>query len=287
MKKLILFLAMASTTMFVSCGSDDNGAAKATSIVLTASATTIDLGQPVTLSVKDNNGKDVTARATFFDGTTAVTSPYTPTTVGPHSLTAKLDNLTSPAVVVTVNAVAGSNSIFINGTNNSLDNSILALWGQNEDGTLLWSMLTFDAGADGGPLFDPTTRNHYIDVEFTTAADIPDFPTTAESTFNNIFEVFINGTEVTLAEITGGEITLGAWPSAINMPHAFEATANYGTSSLEVNFNKNWLGFYDDTAPAPEAKGLSKKFTAPKNLKKMSKAELADAKAKFFLNFKK
>ena len=120
MKKLFLFLAMASTTMFVSCGSDDSdgGTPAATSITLTASSTAIDLGQPVTLTVKDNNGNDVTSRATIYDGTTAITSPYTPTTVGSKSLTAKFGGLTSPAVVVTVSVatIEPNNSFVIDGT---------------------------------------------------------------------------------------------------------------------------------------------------------------------------
>jgi len=287
MKKLFLFLAMASTTMFVSCGSDDNGGGTpaATSIVLTASATTIDLGQPVTLTVKDNNGTDVTARATFFDGTTAVTSPYTPTTAGSHSLTAKFDNLTSPAVVVTVNAVATANSIFINGANNTISNSVLALWGQNEDGTLLWSMLTFDvkSGTEAGDaIFDAAARNHYIDVEFTTAGDIQNLPTTADATFSDIYEVYVSGTKVELQAVTSGEITLGVWPAGINQPHAFDASAAYGSSNLEVNFNGNWLGFYDDTAAARSS------VSSVKNLKVISnRAELAKIKANFIANLKK
>jgi len=125
MKKLFLFLAMASTTMFVSCGSDDsdnNGPTEpvATSITLSASLTTIEVGQSVTLTVTDNLTNNVTGASTFTANGVALAGPtFTGATAGTFSIVAKNGDLTSAAVVITVTAapIEADNSFVIDNVN--------------------------------------------------------------------------------------------------------------------------------------------------------------------------
>lgn len=304
MKKLFLFLAMASTTMFVSCGSDDNGGGttppvvvEPTGIVLTASATAVQVGTPVTFTVKNNlvPAVDVTASSTFTANNVAFNGPtFTPIEAGTFSIVAKNGTLTSTALVITVTAppvVAEENSIFINGENNAVTNSLLVFWsGYAEDPEAteathgLFSMLTFnnETGAKTG---------NFIDVEFIVPVDAEGalvFPTPANSEYLDIYEVFVNGSEVTLTTQESGSLTLGDFPSAINMPHAFSATCNYNTgSTLSVDFDGNWLGFSDQSQARPGTSVKTKSTLTSASKKVLSRSQVLKNKAKFFANLKK
>lgn len=296
MKKLFLFLAMASTTMFVSCGSDDSSEPAATSITLTASATTIDLGATVTLTVTDNLGENVTSTSTFFNGTTAIAASFTPTAAGTYSLTAKNGDLTSAAVTVTVNAVAEANAIFIDGENFDVNNSATVLWGgyaEVEGGETthsLWSMVVINSAADFvDALIDPTSVSEYIDIEFIVPLDAEgnlQLPTIANMTYLDIYEVHVDNTDVTLTSQEGGSLTFATeLPEAVDSPFAFVATADYNNgSSLEVNYDGNWAGMFDATSGRGIIKGDRNTVALPKKV--LSKGEKTRAKAKFFANIK-
>lgn len=124
MKKILLFLAVASTTMFVGCSKDDNGGKKndpnaATAITLVSSLPSIMVGQSVTFTVTDNNAKDVTSSATFLANDVEISSAtFTPTVAGSYSVKAFYTNsndvvLTSNEVMITVDAVAVANDSFV------------------------------------------------------------------------------------------------------------------------------------------------------------------------------
>ena len=123
MKKILLFLAVASTTMFVSCSDDDkkggSGEPAATSIVLAANVATIEVGQSVTLTVTDNNAKVVTSSSTFLANDVEISgATFTPTAAGTFAIKATYKNtdnvvLTSNVVTVVVNAVAVANDSFV------------------------------------------------------------------------------------------------------------------------------------------------------------------------------
>lgn len=380
MKKLFLFLAMASTTLFVSCGSDDsdnttpagataitlttsvstvavnapvtltvknnltpavdvtsssaftitpatgatisagvftatvagsysivatNGtltstpvvvvvtaAPVATSITLVASSASVQVGQQVNFTVTDNLGNNVTGASTFTSNGTAFTGPFTSNVAGTYNIIAKYGELSSTAVAITVTETttnpAGDNSIFINGENNTIENSMLVYWGgwaADPDATeathILWSLVSFDTGS-------AETATNYVDVEF--VGPLPTgqlaLPVSSEVDFNQVYQVVVGGAEIELTSTESGTITFDAWPAAINQPHSFAVTAQYnGGSSMEVNFDGNWLGAADGTAERP-AQRLNK-AKAAKNVKVISKAELAQIKAKFFANLKK
>lgn len=278
MKKLFLFLAMASTTMFVSCGSDDSDPT-ATKIVLTPSVATVPLGQTVTFTVKDDLGTDVTSTSTFQVEGATVTSPYKPTAPGSFTVTAKSGTFTSAPVTVNVALAGAAKSIYVNGQNYSLDNSLLAFyggWAEDENATEathgLFSMLVLNG--------DGTTQpTNYADVEFVVALDAEGalvFPDATNAEYLDIYEMIVNGQEVTFSSQQGGGITLEDFPDAINMPHAFSAYANYNQGSiLEVSFDGNWLGFQDQSG-RPAARMLS---SASSVNKVMSRAEVNKLKA--------
>ncbi|MFY0480976.1 hypothetical protein ACI6PS_00110 [Flavobacterium sp. PLA-1-15] len=275
--------------MFVSCGSDDNGGGTpaATSIVLTASATTIDLGQPVTLTAKDNNGNDVTARATFYDGTTVITSPYTPSTTGAHSLTAKLDNLTSASVIVTVNAVAATNAVFFEGENFDVNQSAAVFWGgydQDGDGTAdhaLWSVLVF-VGTDISTASSADSAQ-YVDVEFLTALDAEGgvvLPTVANAIYLDIYEMWLDSTEVPVDGQGEGSLVLSEDLTNDLTATSFVATCDVAGSPMEINYDGSFLGIFDASARPAAAKG-----TKVKNV--VTLAQVAKAKAKLYNSLKK
>lgn len=129
MKKLFLFLAVASTSMFVSCSDDDSkgdggGSTAATSIVLAANVTAVEVGQPVVFTVTDNNAKVVTSTSTILVNNVEITgSTFTPTEAGSFAIKATHKNskdvvLESNTVTVTVTEPAvADDSFVVNGVN--------------------------------------------------------------------------------------------------------------------------------------------------------------------------
>lgn len=143
MKKIFLFLAVASTAIFTSCSSDDDSKANdpnaATAIVLVANVTSIELGESVTLTVTDNNAKLVTSTSKISANNVEITgATFTPDAVGTFVMTATHVNtngvvISSNEVTVTVTApVVASNSIVVDGVNYPTDSdSMLYYLGSN------------------------------------------------------------------------------------------------------------------------------------------------------------
>ncbi len=308
MKKIFLFLAVASTTMFVSCSKDDDSKANdpnaATAIVLAANVTTITLGESVTFTVTDNNAKLVTATSKISANNVEITgATFTPDAVGTFVMTATHKNtngvvISSNEVTVTVNAVVvgpTANSILINGTNHPINTSVLIFWGgydanNPENPTTathgIFSYVMTD-DTTGEVIYDTTTANNYLDAEMIVALNAQgqvSMPTPTNATYLDFYEVIVNGAEVVATSQGTGTMTMGALPSAINMPHTFTMATTYNNGSvLAANFNGNWLGFLDGTAQKPAvAKGAKSLST-----KVFTKAEIAQNKAKFFASLNK
>ena len=307
MKKILLFLAVASTTMFVSCSDDDSkGGGKtdpdaATSIVLAANIATIEAGsgEAVILTVTDNKTNVVTSDATFFANDVEISgSTFTSDVAGTFTLKATYKNtndvvLTSNTVTVTVTepVTVEPNSMFFNDQNYPVNTSILVFWGgwaADENATEathgLWSYVMTD-DTTGGVINDPSTANNYIDVELIVPVvdGNVDLPTNQNATYLDFYEAYVNGTEVTATSHGAATFNIGELPSAINMPHVFSVNATYNeTSTYAVDFNGNWLGLLDATAAKPVAtngKGLKAKL--------MTKEQVLAKKAKFFASLKK
>lgn len=303
MKKLFLFLAVASTTMFVSCSDDDSkkegGEPAATSIVLAANVTAVEVGQPVVFTVTDNNAKVVTSTSTILANNVEITgATFTATEAGTYAIKATHKNskdvvLESNTVTVTVTApvTVEPNSMFFNDQNYPVNTSILVFWGgwnADPEATTathgLWSYVMTD-DTTGEVISDTSTANNYIDVELIVPVVDGNvaLPTNDNATYLDFYEAYVNGAEIVATSHGAGTFNMGELPSAINMPHTFSVTAAYNASSTySVDFNGNWLGLLDATAAKPVAtngKGLKAKL--------MTKEQVLAKKAKFFASLKK
>ena len=218
---------MASTTMFVSCGSDDSDSTPAgpvaTSITLSASLTTIQVGQSVTLTVTDNLTNNVTGASTFTANGVALTGPtFTGATVGTFSIVAKNGDLTSAAVVVTVTAanIEADNSFVINGTQEFVTPDQLFRFdgfaAANGQDYILWSYNPYNEVMNGET---PTYPNDlYITLVMPVAPPTAIDPETGDLVYT-IDDIFANVPEA-------GEYEY----SATVLPTAF---------ILDVQFNAN------------------------------------------------
>ena len=115
MKKLFLFLAVASTTIFTSCSTDDaNNGPTATSIVLTADVTEVIIGETVTFTVTNNLNAVVTSTTNFTANDAAISGAvWTPTTPGTFQVKAMNGQLVSNVITVIVSDLAVANNSFV------------------------------------------------------------------------------------------------------------------------------------------------------------------------------
>ncbi|CAM4119007.1 hypothetical protein FLAN108750_11395 [Flavobacterium antarcticum] len=129
MKKLFLFLAVASMTAFTSCSSDDDSSGPATdpnaatSVILSSNVETVQVGEMFTFVLTDNKNNIVTASADtkFYADNVVLTSPtFTPTAPGSFTIRATYKNtngleLASNEIIVKA-VPAPSNSLVLGGT---------------------------------------------------------------------------------------------------------------------------------------------------------------------------
>jgi|GEM_PF-4752260 len=215
MKKLFLFLAMASTTMFVSCGSDDSDSAPAaTAITLTSSAATANVGQAVTLSVKNNltPAVDVTSTSTFTvtpaTGATITGASFTATAPGAYKIVAKNGTLTSAEVTVTVSVPV--NTVSVNGASGVADKSMLYYLGSTETGSNVFVANPYSQVGEG----EGATYPNDVYVYFTSTQEAGSTSITLPALGNYAFglvsannvtfdaNVIFNSQEVLATEIT-------------------------------------------------------------------------------------
>lgn len=297
MKKLFLFLATASATMFVSCGSDDNsnpGDPVASSIVLVANTAAIEVGQSVTFTVTDDLANVVTGSSQFFANDVAISgATWTPTTAGTFTIHATHTNgddevLTSNDVVITVTDAPvepAMNAIFFDEENFSVNQSAGVFWGGydlDDDGTVdhaYWSALIFVGTAIADA--DPATSDQYLDVEFLTPLDSEGalvYPTTTNTVYLGVYAVYVNGTEVVIDSQEDGSLTLGDdWTDTLEET-SFVSTADLnGSSYMELNYDGSFLGVFD---------GSGRPAAAVKVKKALSKSEIVSMRAKLLSKLK-
>ncbi|MDD3003861.1 hypothetical protein [Flavobacterium sp.] len=232
MKKLFLFLAVASTTMFVSCSDDDSkkdgGEPAATSIVLAANVTSVEVGQPVVFTVTDNNAKVVTSTSTILVNNVEITgATFTATEAGTYAIKATHKNskdvvLESNTVTVTVTApVTTAGKFTYQGVDYALDNMGFAVHGSGGNITVLnfaeegqpeeYASLWVGYAYSGD---DAQTSLNYYSYYFTLPATVVDgtvtevkFPGEAEATFLDL-TVYINDAQnPTDVSVDGGSLT--------------------------------------------------------------------------------
>lgn len=298
MKKIFLFLAVASTTFLASCNSDDDNGATipgegipgATSIVLTSDVATVEVGGEFTFTVTDNLGANVTSTSTVLVNDVAIEgNVFTPTEAGTFAVKAQNGTLESAVVTVTVTETPTPlNKVVYGDEQADVANSFLVFWGgYNEDENAeiathgLWSVVVIDND-------DPETAATYVDVEFINPLvnGSVEFLDASNATFNQIYEATLASTDLTITTQGSGTATVEDFPEAINTQHAFTVNTTVNSTPFNINFDANWLGFIDSSTGKPAT--VSTVINASKvNTKVISKAKLAQAKAKFFASLKK
>jgi hypothetical protein len=281
MKKLFLFLAMASTTMFVSCGSDDNSNTSTppieeqpTAITLTASASTVQVGTAVTFTVKNNLVPvvDVTSSSTFTANNVAFNGPtFTPTEAGTFNIVAKNGTLTSTAFVLTVTAppVEAKGKYTFSGVDYDVNNMFFRVHGS---GTSITQLNFADEGAPldvrtlwvavmyNGEEADSATAGHYMEFMFTIPSIdngddtfTPQFPGEAPATFFNVYAEE-DLTPFDLEAVTGGSITFDSFVfEQTGSSSANSSVLGDGTNTL---ISHNWDGDLTSTIVAVGATNL-------------------------------
>ncbi len=121
MRKFILPVMLASLLMVGACkkGSDTPGI---TSVAISASPATVELGQTVTFTVTTNTGSDVSAQATILVNNAAVTGrTFTASAVGVYSVKATYSGKESNIIQVNVTPVGGyATSITLTASQNTV-----------------------------------------------------------------------------------------------------------------------------------------------------------------------
>lgn len=309
MKKLFLFLAVASTSMFVSCSDDDSkgdgggGSTAATSIVLAANVTAVEVGQPVVFTVTDNNANVVTSTSTILVNNVEITgSTFTPTEAGSFAIKATHKNskdvvLESNTVTITVTEPAPptAGKFTYEGNDYALDNMGFAVHGSGSNITVL------NFAEEGQPAEyvslwvgyaysgdDAQTSLNYYSYYFTLPATVVDgtvteinFPGEAEATFLDLTVYINDAVNPTDVGADGGSLTfttfdLGETETDPMVSKNSSALTSGGTAVISHSYDgelasvstANLLG------SAKGAKTISKGAFKSLSSKKMTMAQL-------------
>jgi len=265
MKKLFLFLAVASTSMFVSCSKDDEPnptpAPVATAIVLTSNHATIELGQSVTLKVMNDLALDVTNMSTFTANDAAISgATFTPTAAGTFAVKATNGSLLSNTVTITVTEPAPGKFTY-NGEEYDLDNMVLVAHGDADAGMTtfvdnggvvgtLWLGILFDGPEDG-----IATAANYMEFKFfIPAIDNGDgtyteqFPSEVAATALSIYSE-INLNAVDMSTVAAGAVTFNTlvMGDVSTSDNASDFTNAGNVTQFSHEFNGELIGvFLDD-----------------------------------------
>ena len=311
MKKILLFLAVASTTMFVSCSDDDKksdgGEPAATSIVLAANVATIEVGQSVTLTVTDNDANVVTSSSTFLANDVEISgATFSPTAAGTFAIKATYKNtddvvLTSNTVTVTVTEPVvvpdPQGKYTYNGTDYTVDNMIFQVNGSSASGVALVNIAAegetpivgslWLGVAYSGILDDIATAPRYYQYQFfipaidngdgTYAVQFPgEAPAVAMDVYAEDNLVALNTDAVTGGTATFTTFDLGA--TAEDIPFSANASSfSDGTTAVVSHiFDGNLEGaFFANLTGGKSATANFKKVSSQKmtisQLKKASK----------------
>ena len=281
MKKILLFLAVASTTMFVSCSDDDskkdgNDPDAATSIVLAANIATIEAasGESVILTVTDNKTNVVTSDATFFANDVEISSStFTSDVEGDFVLKATYTNengvvLTSNTVTVTVTPAVvipeAKGKYTFNGTDYAIDNMIFQLDGNSTDGASIYNVTLTEGGepvpctlwmgvAYNGVLADLATSSHYYQYTFYLPVVVDGEGTPTALNFPGDVAAVVDGiyaeedlTPFDLDAVTGGTVTFTSFVQTQGAATVTENSSSF-TDGTNVVISHDFDGALDGT----------------------------------------
>jgi methionine-rich copper-binding protein CopC len=160
MKKLFCFLAVASTSLFTSCGDDDANTTPPpvvpTTITLSANVNTLDLGAgSFTFTVLNQAGVNVANDAVITVNSAPISGvTWTPTAAGTFTVKATYNNVSSNTINVTVTepeVPQTENTFTVNNIEFTTSNSYLMYLGTDENNVNQWVAAALKGA------FDPET----------------------------------------------------------------------------------------------------------------------------------
>lgn len=276
MKKLFCFLAVASTALFTSCSDDDSGdnntnpnppVTEVTAITVSSNHSSIELGNAVTFTTKDQAGNTLTQGVTYTVADAAISNPWTPTTAGTFTVVAKYAELTAQVNVTVTEEVViepTPNSIQYNGEESVVTKTAFVLWGgidpENPDSEEVthayWSLINIDGNDIAAALSDPTTVSTYMDVEFFTALTAEGqivLPSTDNIVFGDIYALIFNGEQVEFETSTDGSLNFAAPFAEGNTSIAFDLNAMLDSNELSLSYEGLFDDIYQPQAGRPAA----------------------------------
>ncbi|WP_053990220.1 Omp28-related outer membrane protein [Mangrovimonas sp. TPBH4] len=157
---LQLFLLVVASAFFSCSSSDDGNGGQASSITISVDNNAINLGQSLTFTVTDDNNSDVTSQSTiYFSGTVISGSTYTPTEAGTYVVNAKLGDITSNNISVTIS------SLLISANKSSaFPGELITLTATGNQGNNLTSESTFYVNGTEISGNSYTTENRGVDI---------------------------------------------------------------------------------------------------------------------------
>ncbi|WP_026977834.1 hypothetical protein [Flavobacterium tegetincola] len=290
MKKIFLFLAVASTTMFVSCSDDDENSTDknaATSIVLAANVASIEVGQSVTFTVTDNNALVVTGSSTILANNVEINgATFTPTAAGSYAVKAVHTNsndvaLESNTVTITVTAVpVASNSVIVGTTSYVTDNSILYYLGTTAENNNVFVANAYNVVVDGEDETYPNdTYIYFTSAQVgTTTLTLPTvgayaFGTDAQSMKAIDANLIVNDDVILATEVTTNASmnlsALVASDAAQTWTYTYSVLMADNTT-VKGEFHGDF-GFVNQSTPAAKSKMINKVSNAQikQNLKRV------------------
>jgi hypothetical protein len=307
MKKVFLFLAIASTSIFVSCDDDETTppAPVATAIVLTSDVATIDLGASVTLTVMNDLAANVTSTSSFFANDIAISSStFTPTVAGTYVLHATNGTLVSNDLTVTVTEPAPGKFTY-NGTDYELNNMFFLVHGegtnvllvnfapegQPEDLRTVWSATTYD-GAEA----DIETADNYYVYYFSIPVLVDgtnytvQLPGEAPATALDVYSE-INLTEVDLDGVTEGTVNFTTFELSTTVASTSDNESSFGNGTTTL-ISHEFNGDLTTTIPAASignllgGKGINTR-KLPSTMMKMNTIKKTVSSSKKVQSYKK
>lgn len=292
MKKIFLFLAVASMTAFTSCSSDDDssGTPGITGIVLTSEVTALSVGESATLVVaesgKPSNVLTTAANTKIMAGSEEVIGGvFTPTTPGTYQVKAthkNSQNVTLESNVLTITVAAASPyKLDYNGTKIAVTAGDMIYWGayytdaSQTDVVEIYALATHD-----GDLSTASPANLTF-VDFTTAYNEAEMVLPTAGSYDWVapftalreLQLKVDGTPVTVDNFTSVKVTINSIEfagGAVTM--AYDTKAAFGGTSTS-NSSGSGAGFLYDASGKAAAKG--------NNIEVFSAAKLNAKKAAF------
>lgn len=281
MKKLFLFLAVASLTAFTSCSSDDDSSGPAidpnaaTGVILSSNVETVQVGETFTFVLTDNKNNIVTTSADtkFYANDVVLTSPtFTPEAAGSFTIRATYKNVNGLelgsneiVVVVTPAPLPSAYAMKYNGTDVAVTSGDMIYWGAYyTDDTQTDIVEIFALATHDGDL-SAANPDNYAFVDFTMPVvdnqgnDVVAGSYNWVSPFTGLREIQLNlsGEVVAIDQTSYSAVTVNIENIEIaaggTLTMKYSTTAAWGTSTLNTS-GEGAGAIYDASQGKPSQK---------------------------------